>query len=84
MVPNATEAAQPLALTPGSPELSVWLMFELVLVSVWLTVLCDGLVIVSPGLAGCWGGSVELPAWPEGELLITLTHPCHRLGSRAG
>ena len=68
MVPNATEAAQPLALTPGSPELSVWLMLELVLVSVWLTVLCGGLVIVSPGLAGCWGGSVELPAWPESEL----------------
>jgi hypothetical protein len=73
MVPVTVEAAQPLAMEPGSPELLAWLMFELVLVSVWLAVLCGGLLVASPGLAGCWSETVQLQAWPEGELLMTLT-----------
>ena len=73
MVPVTREAAQPLAMEPGSPELLAWLMFELVLVSVWLDVLCGGLLVASPGLAGCWSETVQLQAWPEGELPMTLT-----------
>ena len=53
IVPLTTEVAQPLAMTPGSPELSAWLMFELVLVSICVVVLWNGLVVASPGLAGC-------------------------------
>ena len=53
MTPVTVEVAQPLAMEPGSPVLLAWLMFELVLVSVWLAVLCGGLLVASPGLAGC-------------------------------
>ena len=68
MAPVTVEVAQPLAMEPGSPVLLAWLMFELVLVSVWLAVLCGGLLVISPGLADCWSETVQLPVWPAGEL----------------
>jgi hypothetical protein len=83
MTPVTVEVAQPLAMEPGSPELPAWLMFELVLVSVWLVMLCGGLLVTSPGLAGCWSETVQLPAWPEGELSVPAT-PSVPSGGLAG
>ncbi len=80
MAPVTVEVAQPLAMTPGSPELSARLMFELMLVSVWLVMLCGGLLVASPGLAGCWSETVQLPAWPEGELPVPVTPPVPPVG----